>query len=560
MRFRQAWACGAPATGRLLATALAGSLLLACGSGTPGPDGEPQASGGATTGGTGGSVGSGGANAVDCEATDAGATVLRRLSALEYRLTTQDLLALPEPPDPAGVPLDNERLGFRTFAELQTMSADNLRAYLDKASSLAADLLSDAARRDTVIGCNTSDPTCLTDFVTRFGKLAYRRPLEADEVLSITEAAEEFGTDMDDRIAFAIEALLSSSQFLYRVEVGTEPDGLSELTEYELAAKLSFALWGRGPSAEQLELAAAGALDTPAGLTATAEAMLSDERTQTFFDQFFRQWLGYQTLKPPDASLTSVFADMQTETDRLLQEFAWGAGSVLGALTANHTYVSADLAEFYGLPQPDADGRVEFAAGDQREGSGLLTHAALLSAKSDGDLIAIRGNWVLRTFLCEEVEIPASLADTIGELLVGLDRVGIVEARNTRDECVSCHRMIDPIGIGFAAFDRTGIFDASIDASIFGIDAALPLSPQPNTFTTVAGLSTQLAALPAVPACLTERAYLYVNGREPVAADHCGVAEVNRDFSSTGQTFRGLLQALVADPAFRLRRAPAPAP
>jgi len=374
------------------------------------------------------------------------------------------------------------------------------------------------------------------------------------------DAAEAFALSADDQFAFAIEALLSSAQFLYRVEIGDQTAGLSQLTPHELAAKLSFALWGRGPSLAQLDAAAAGYLATPQGLATEARAMLEDERAQLFFEQFFRQWLGYQTLKPPNAAATAVFADMQAETDRLLEEFAWGTGSILGALTANHTYVTPELAAYYGLPAPTGDGKVEFPSDDPRANSGLLTHAALISAKSDGDLIAMRGNWLLRTFLCQEIEIPAALADTIGELLVGLDRVGIVAARNTRTECVNCHAVIDPIGIGFGAFNRTGIFDETEDPSVFGIPAALPLAPAPNTFNSVAGLSTLLASMPGVPVCLTERAYLYVNGRQPTHVDECATQNVSADFDASGQTFPGLLTALVTDPAFRLRRAPEPTP
>ncbi len=551
-------------------------LLVGCSDPAGGPDGPEGGfqgdgaqggTGSATSQGTGASGaslgqgagdGTGGTGEANCEdaTPDTGATVLRRLSALEYRLTVQDLLALPEPPEATGIPLDTERLGFRTFAEYQTMSADNLRGYMDKAAGLAASLLADTSRRDEVIGCDTTDPDCLADFVTRFGKRAYRRPLETEEVDSIVSAATEFGTSTEDAFAFAIEALLSSAHFLYRVEVGDNPEGLSTLGPYELASKLSFALWGRGPSPELLNQAAEGALQTPEGLAATAEAMLADERTQTFFEEFFRQWLGYQTLKPPSAAEVAVFDDMQEETDRIVKEFAWGGGNFLDVLTANHTYVTPELASYYGLPEPAQDGRIDFAEGDPRAHSGILTHASLLSAKSDGDLIAIRGNWLIRTFLCEEIHIPPDLADTIGELLVGLDRVGIVEARNTRNECAGCHGLIDPIGIGFASFDRTGIFDPEEDPSIFGIDAALPLAPEPNDFSNVGELSAQIASLPEVPRCLTERAYLYMNGREPTEADECSIEQTSQRFAEDGHDLTRLLQALVEDPSFRLRRAP----
>jgi hypothetical protein len=248
---------------------------------------------------------------------------------------------------------------------------------------------------------------------------------------------------------------------------------------------------------------------------------------------------------------------MQLESDSLLEEFAWAGGNFLDVLTANHSYVSPELAEFYGTVPPDSQGRVEFEVGDPRQGSGLLTHASLLSAKSDGDLISIRGNWLRKTFLCEELHVPEDLADAIGELLVGLDRVGIVEARNEAASCANCHSKLDPIGVGFAMFDRAGIFDPEEDISIFGITPALPDAPEPNTFENVGQLSAQLTVMDEVPVCLTERAYLYMNGREPVSADGCSVERMSTAFVGGGQDFRHLLQSIVEDPTFRLRRPPA---
>lgn len=549
--------------GGIAGWAALGLVLGGCSTELLGPDGNPVPTDGAgaqpgtgSAPGSGGGTSTGGDSVAGCANPDVGPTVLRRLSALEYRLTVQDLLALDEPPEAKSIPLDNERLGFRTFAEYQTMSADNLRGYLDQAGALARDLLLDETRKAAVFGCAPSAPTCLDEFVARFGKLAYRRPLEAAEQSALTSAAQAAGLDAEDQFAFVIEALLSSSNFLYRVEVGDTPDGLSSLDSFELASKLSFALWGRGPNEQLMDSAAAGQLDTPEGLATIAEGMLADARTQFFFEQFFRQWLGYQTLKPPTPAEEAVFVAMQEETDRLVEEFAWGTGRFLDVLTANHSYVSPALADYYGLDAPDADGRLEFDSEHPRADSGLLTHAALLSAKTDGDLIAMRGTWVLETFLCEEMHIPADLADTIGELLVGLDRVGIVSARNTRSECLGCHSVIDPIGIGFGSFDRTGVFDPEEDPSIFGIDAALPLAPKPNQFQTVGELSAQLSRMPEVAECLGERAFLYMHGREPAAIDQCAGDRINQAFASGGENLPGLLEALVEDPTFRLRRAP----
>jgi len=486
--------------------------------------------------------------------------VLRRLSALEYQLTVQDLFALSEPPSAENLPLDTERLGFRTYAEYQTMSAENLRAYLDSATRLADSLLEDAPRRDQVIGCDPSDDTCLPKFLERFAKLAYRRPLEALERDVIMTAVAAATTDATDKVRFLIQALLSSPNFLYRVEIGTNKEGLSTLTPYELASKLSFALWGRGPSAELLDKAAAGDLDRDEDLADTVSSMLNDERTQLFFAAFFQQWLGYQSVRPPTPADAPVFADMQTETDRLMAEYAWGEGNILDALIANHTYLTPALASFYDLPAPGADGKSEFADSSYRANSGLLTHASLLSAKSDGDLIAIRGNWLRRTFLCKSLHIPAELSDLIGESLVGLDRVGIVQERNSSGVCAECHAAIDPIGVGFEQFTRSGSFDASIDSSIFGITPALPDAASPNEFENIGQLSTLLRSMPEVPACLTSRAFLYINGREPEAQDACGVSSASQDFAAEDSSFATLLEAVTTDPTFRYRRAPEPMP
>jgi len=555
---------GATGTG---ATAGVGTGGVAAQGGSGGSGGATAATGGVggTTGGSGGTAGSatGGTGAVPdpaCvgAAADTDVSYLRRLTALEYQRTVQSLFQLTAPPDIEGIPADNEHHGFKTFAEIQTMGTADLRGYLEKAGELADALLADATRSTAVLGCAPSAAGCLTSFVTGFGRLAYRRPLEQTEIDAITADATTHGTDAEDQIRFAIEVLLTSPSFLYRVEVGSSPEGLSTLTSAEVASRLSFALLGRAPSAALLDQAAAGALDTPDGLATAAQAMLADPEAQTFFAAFFRQWLRFDTLRapvvPPADWTEALMPAMQAETDAVIGDYAWGGQSLLDALTTTYTRPSATLATYYGLPAPAADGRVEIPAGHARAGSGLLTHGSLISAKSDGDLIAIRGNWLRRTFLCDEVEPLPNLAEEIGDDLVGLDRVEIVNLRNTRPQCTGCHATIDPIGIGFVQFDATGRFDATIDTTGYTITAGLPDAAVP-AFATIGELSAKLKELPAVPHCVAERAFLYVNGREPAAADACTLEGIAQAFATSGNSFPALLAGIVQAPAFRLRRA-----
>jgi hypothetical protein len=244
---------------------------------------------------------------------------------------------------------------------------------------------------------------------------------------------------------------------------------------------------------------------------------------------------------PPAGWSDALLADMTRETQGVVDDFAWGHRDLLGALTANYTRPTAALSTFYGLPTAAADGTATFPSGHARAGTGLLTHPSLLAAKRDGDLIAMRGNWLRRTFLCRSLSIDPTVAEMLGELLVGL--------------CSGCHAAIDPIGIGFVKFDHTGRFDASIDGSVYGVASQLPDATANPAFATVAELATKLQAMPEVSSCLATKLFTYAEGREPVRADTCAVEAASKGFATGGNDFTEMLKGLVTEPTFRLRRA-----
>jgi hypothetical protein len=135
-----------------------------------------------------------------------------------------------------------------------------------------------------------------------------------------------------------------------------------------------------------------------------------------------------------------------------------------------------------------------------------------------------------------------------------------VNTRNELSQCAGCHASIDPIGIGFAKFDAAGRYDASLDLEGIDVMPALPDAPAPNGFVSVGELAEKLKALPVIPACVADRAFIYVHGRMPGAADACTVAFVSQAFTGGGQTFPALVAGLVEAPGFRLRRPPTAAP
>jgi hypothetical protein len=538
----------------------------AIGDGKADPSAPDDGEGGGGGGGDSGATISG--QACDQEADpDAAASVLRRLSKLEYQLSVQDLLGLAERPTVDALPDDAEQDGFRTVSKLQTLSVQHLRAYADVSAKLGKELVADEARRDRVIGCAPEASGCLRSFVASFGELSYRRPLLANEIDALTTKAQEVGLNVQDQFQFAIEVMLTSPNFLFRAELGDRSEGLSTLAPHELASRLSFALWGRGPSKQLLEQAAQGALDTAEGLSGTAQAMLDDPRAKQFFGAFFEQWLGYTTLRspsaPPPGWSDTLLTDMSQETSHLLDAYAWGNGDAKGknfldALTTNTSYLTPALASFYDVPFSGmAAAEVAFPEGHPRENSGLLTHPALISAKSDGDPVAIRGNWLRKTFLCQNLELPAGLLDSIGDELVGLTRIQIIAERNERPACVACHSRIDPIGVGYASFDAQGRFDPKVDLSDYPIAAGFPDAKEP-AFDSIAELGSKLRAMPEVANCMANRLFLYTQGRAPERADSCAIESTTRTFIREEHRFAGLVRALVESESFRLRRVPKP--
>lgn len=555
---RDLLAAGVSAMALLGLTATACTGQVGANDGGPGGQAAPGTSGGSGTSGGGGNPPG---EPLDCRAASTSSSVLRRLSKVEYQLTLQDLFQLDEPPAVDKIPEDTAQGGFRTIAAFQNVSDQHLRAYLETAEALGQELMEDSARRASVLGCSPDQAGCIESFVQRFGKLAYRRPLTSEEVSALIARADEAALNRLDAFRFVIESLLTSPSFLFRIEVGGGGAETSPLTPLELASRLSFTLWGRTPSLDLLSRAEAGELDTPDGLRAVAEQMVEDERTQVFFKAFFKQWLNFEKLRPPASPpkgwTPAALDDMIAESELVLGEHAFGDDAdFLDALTANHSYLTPELGAFYGVEVPgNGVTRVTFPSDHHRANTGLLTHASLISAKNDGDLISVRGQWIRAAFLCEEITIPAGLLEQFESELSGLSYLEVIEKRNTQTGCKECHARIDPIGVGFAQYDKDGVYDGSVGIRDFGLEPRFAGAAN-ESFDSLAELAAELRRSPAVAACVAEKLFIYTQGRKPTAEDRCAIDAAAEGFSLDGNRFRSFLTSLVTSPAFRLRRAP----
>jgi hypothetical protein len=502
-------------------------------------------------------------SSVSCnDATNPSPSTFKRLSRLEYSNSIKDLLQLPQAPNVGAIPNDPSVYNFQTIASVQSVQASHISGYLSIASEQAEALMNAADRRDKVIGCDYTRAGCLDTFIPRFGRLAYRRPLEASEVERLRAFVSGQSNAARDQFVLALQVFFTSPNFIFRVEVGNNAAGLSKLNDYELASRLAFALWGQGPTADLLDKVASGALASVEGLRKVAGEMLKDPRARANMTHFFEQWLATNLInapvEKPENWYTNIIADMQAETDTLLGDYVWQNKNFLQVLTDNTTYLTPGLADYYGLPRPAASGQaITLPSSSPRANTGILGHAANLFAKSDGDLLAKRGNWLRSTFLCKELHLPNGITDIINGKFAGFTPMEIITERNRDPACERCHAQIDPIGLVFAPFDRSGRFDASVRLADYPIQPGLPDRAGARV-SNIQDLVRELAQMPEVGQCLADRLFLYTRNHLPEQGDQCAVNKASGNFRATGNQFTALLLALVEDPSFRNRVAPAP--
>ncbi len=475
-----------------------------------------------------------------------------------------DLVAVPEQLATTHLPEDDqEREGmflhwpFDNAYPLQRADNVMVSGYETIADAVAAHVTSDGAVVGSLVPCSPSGPgdtLCLRSFVEDFGLLAFRRPLESEEVdrfMTLAPLAEEAG-DFEFGVGLVIRAMLQSPDFLYRVEIGTPVPGMTDvyvLNGFEIATRMSYLLWGSTPDRWLLDLASSGELETAEGRAAAAADMLDDPRALNQMDRFHAQWLGYNTLfHSPE--LTEA---MREETRALIERVVFEEDlPYLDLFRMGETYVSAELAEHYGLPAPDGDaGWVSY---DGTGRGGILGHGAVLSGFSTGGDTSVtrRGIFVRERLLCTTLPPPPPNvnADDIPETHCKSEEV---EAHQ-QGACGSCHNQMDPIGWGLENYDLAGQFRAHDPGKPeCPIDGAGEL-PGYGEFSGPAELGQLLTDGDELEACIIRQVVRYTMGREETDDDEAFIGELVEQRAGTAWGLRDLLIDLVASDRFALTR------
>ncbi|NUP08980.1 MAG: DUF1592 domain-containing protein [Polyangiaceae bacterium] len=495
-------------------------------------------------------------------ADEIGVSGLRRLSVAEYRQTVVDLVGLdPESaesllPVDTLVPFDNDYT-HQTASEALIAGAELL------AGDIADTIVADPARRSELVGCeptSATDDACFTAFVERFGRSAFRRPLSEDEVAKFASLSK-IGTDNNDfwlGVNAFLRAVLQHPEFLYRVEIGEpvndQPD-VARLNDFEVATRLSYFLIGSTPPDWLIEAAETGDLETSEGLAETAKQLFADERARGRIERFHAMWLSYEQL-----SDTGLSGQMHDETNALIDRVVFDERRPwTDILTAEETFVTAELAEHYGLTSPGSEpGWVKY--GDSRKG--LLSHGTFLSAMSKfGDTSPTqRGLLVRARLFCQEIDKPPP------ELMVNTDMPpdnGNPNAcksekyyMSTEPSCSGCHQLMDPIGFGLERYDATGQYRTTEpnrpDCPIEGVGNFIGV----GKFEGPGELADLAVESGLVESCVARQLYRLAVGRAELDEHDLALVERAVEEASTkdGLVLDAFIQRYVTSDAFRYRR------
>ncbi len=414
---------------------------------------------------------------------------------------------------------------------------------------------------------------CAEKIVSSLGGAAYRRPLSASDVQSIMtfydKAAPKNG--FEGGVRSALEAILSSPHFLFRFEelpTSAKPGSVVAIAPLDLAARLSYFLWGTPPDDALLTLARRGTLGDTLVLKAQVKRMLADPRSAALSTRFASQWLRLQDIEKvhPDALQYPDFHeqladDMRRETQLFFQSIVRENRSVLDLFTANYTYINEALAKHYGIPGVIGPEFRRVTYLDDRRG-GLLGQASILTLTSHANRTSpvLRGKWVMEVLLGTPPPPPPpgvpDLEDTKaakeGRMLTTRERM---EMHRANAVCRSCHLFMDPIGLSLDNFDVNGQWrirenGVSLDTKGTFYDGT-PIS-------TPAELRAVLLKRPEpLIRTFTTNLMAYGLGRRVEYYDNPTIRHIARVAEKNGYRFSEFVNGVVTSDAFRSRRVPA---
>ncbi len=503
-----------------------------------------------------------------------GTPTVARLSELQWANSVRDLLPLPNPANltlataDAVVRLDNEAdslfIGQDLHDDLQS-AAENLAAEVAGSAAAIASLVP--------VGAPTDATGRATAFIQAFGRRAFRRPLTTDEVQSYLTLFNQGPMLTTGYSAFAagvrvtLEAFLQSPYFLYRTGFGgTAVQGRARLTDYEIAANLSYALTNSIPDATLSAAADQGALETSAAISAQATRLLATAPGKAAVDHYYFQFFGlgqYDTLEK-NATVAPQFTSavgpmLDSETAQFLQYVFSQKGTLRDIFTSPVTFVNTTVAALYGLAGTFSTSTWTQVTLDSTR-PGILTRLGFLAYYGhDGttqDSIH-RGAYINRRLLCKNLSPPPGVVLPTIPPVTGTNETNrqIVTSITGAGTCgASCHGVfINPAGFAFENFNGLGTYETTENGQPVDSSGSYPFTEGVKSYTSEIDFSRALSESEQLHNCYATGWASDLYARIPRADDLAAASAVAQSSLSQNISSAALILALTTNDAFVTR-------
>ena len=512
-----------------------------------------------------------------------GYEMTRRLTHEEYNNTVRDLLGADlRPADhfPADMTASS---GFENSANSLFMQPVLLERYLGAAERVVDHRLPLSGLTDPssawpqlLQDADVTTEAGLREVLERFVTRAFRRPPESAEVAGYVQHVQQSqaaGSSVHAALRDVIQVVLVSPSFLMKAEsdtlptndrpdAGSESVGPRQISDWELASRLSYFLWSSMPDERLFGLAKGGTLHQPEVLHGEVRRMLQDDRSRTLGTQFAAQWLGFDGMdrlprSPIDNpwQTDSLIAAMKAESATLFHHLVTANQPIERLVDADFTFVNQELAQHYGMRGVRGEQlrRVSLSDSPRR---GVLGHGSILAVTSFPGRTSpvMRGNWILSQLLGTPPPPPPPNVSELDERVADNDRLSArqkLELHRSHPNCYTCHSQIDPLGFAMESFEWYGRHRPRRR------DTAASF-PGGASFQGLRGLADTLVVerIDDLSEQVTRRMLAYALGRQLEYFDEATVRDVLADFEQEQRRLPALIQAIVRSDAFQQKQRP----
>lgn len=427
--------------------------------------------------------------------------------------------------------------------------------------------LGDIKKTNACLNNASPDQACVQSFVRQFASSAFRRPLSNAEIDQYSSLYNTIKTDSpsDDAVAVVAEAILRSPFAQFRFELGQSvagSPGVNQLTPFELASQISYALTDSPPDRELLAAAEKGDLVQKEVLEQHTTRLMKSEKFEAAFAEFMTRWTGTKWLATMSKSKASfpdygeaVVKAMLEEEKQFAIDFLRRDGTFKDLLTQTETTITPPLASVYGVPAFSGTKKI---VSKKEHRSGVLTLPGVVAANSHSDQTGPvgRGVFLMRKLMCfapppPPPDIPSEVAN-VDPNLTFRERFAMHIANPT---CAGCHVKLDPVGFSMEHYDPIGRYRTT--------DSGKPVDSK-GEFTLGGNVTVAFAHAPEmlgiladnkeIQQCFVKQMMHYALGRPMTAFDKDFVKATHTQFVSSGLNIKKLLVSIYTSNNFRYRK------